>query len=148
MQVLVVDDQSFLAELVKLALEADGHGCLTVQTLEQADEVFRTVRIDLLAMDLVEAGRPPLEWLEALTLGRPELHGRVFVLTGRPLAEEETLRASRCGARVLPKPFTLHGLREAVTALESADRRSGNAMRTGGVPSRAGRRERPISEDS
>ena len=52
MKILIVDGETFLAELVKLALEADGHACFAVSGLEAASELLRSVRIDLVSLDL------------------------------------------------------------------------------------------------
>jgi DNA-binding response OmpR family regulator len=113
-RVLVVEDEAFLAELVRLALEADGHDCHTAGTIESATEILRSVRIDVLTLDLVMGGMDPLDWLEETILGYPDLHGRVFILTGRLLDHDQSLRVRGCGARVIQKPFTLHQLREIV----------------------------------
>lgn len=114
MKVLVIEDETFLAELVRLALEADGHECYTAGSLEAASEILRSLRVDVLTLDLVLGGHDPLDWLEELVLGAPDLHGRVFILTGRLLDHDESLRVRACGARVIQKPFTLHQLRETV----------------------------------
>lgn len=148
MRVLVVDDEAFLAELVKLALEADGHACYTAGSIDEAAEIVRQVRLDLVALDLIDGGRSPLEWVEEVVLAFPELHGRIFVLASRPLGETEALRIGGCGARVMPKPFTLHGLRRAVTDLGELEGDSGNPPARGGVPYRPRPPVRPLPEDS
>ena len=114
MKVLVIEDEAFLAELVRLALEADGHDCYTAGSLEAAAEILRSLRVDVLTLDLVLGTHDPLDWLEELVLGSPDLHGRVFILTGRLLDHDESMRVRACGARVIQKPFTLHQLRETV----------------------------------
>jgi DNA-binding response OmpR family regulator len=122
MRVLIVDDETFVAELVKLALEADGHVCYAVGTIEAAQEIVGRVRLDAVAVDLLPGREDPLAWVEEVVLAIPELHGRIFVLTGRPLDEAEMLRLAGCGATVMPKPFTLHGLRQAVADVGKAGR--------------------------
>ncbi|HEX4823025.1 MAG TPA: response regulator [Candidatus Polarisedimenticolaceae bacterium] len=117
MRVLVIDDEAFLAELVRLALEADGHECYTAVTFEAADEILRSGSVDLLTLDLVMGGRNPLDWLEETILRYPGLSGRVFIQTARLLDHEESLRVRGCGARVIHKPFTLHQLRESVSLM-------------------------------
>lgn len=141
MRVLVVDDETFLAELVKLALEADGHVCYSAGSIAEAAEVVRSVRLDLVALDLVSGGADPLSWMEEVALEFPQLHGRIVLLTGRTLEDQEQLRVTGCGARVMPKPFTLHGLRRMVAEIGNSD-----------VPGRASPSERstqrPLTEDS
>ena len=113
-RVLVVEDEAFLAELIRLALEADGHDCHTASTLATAGEILRSVRIDVLTLDLVMDGRDPFDWLEDTILAQPELLGRVFILTGKLLDHDQSMRVHACGAKVVQKPFTLHQLREMV----------------------------------
>jgi len=114
MKVLVVDHKTFLAELVRLALEADGHVCFAATGVAEASEIMRSVRIDAVVLDLVVDDHNPLLWIEETILGDPELHGRVFVLADRPLEHDEAVRVQACGARVIRKPFTLHQTRETV----------------------------------
>jgi len=123
MKVLIVDDEPFLGELVKLALEADGHDCFAVVGLAEATELLRSVRIDLVSLDLVTDGRNPLVWLEEITLAHPGLQGRAFVVTDRALTLEEAERLLSCGARVIEKPFTLSQMREAVRTMASVPAR-------------------------
>ena len=52
MKVLVFDHETFLAELVKLALEADGNACFTAATVPAANEMLRSIRFDLVVVDL------------------------------------------------------------------------------------------------
>ncbi len=120
MKVLVIDHETFLAELVKLALEADGHTCFTVTGLTEAREILHAVRIDLLTLDLAIDRGDPLGWLEEVLPAHPGLQGRVFCLTGSPLAEETAHRVAATGARVIQKPFTLHQLRETIRRITPA----------------------------
>ena len=141
MRVLVVDDETFLAELVKLALEADGHVCYAADSIRDAAEVVRSVRLDLVALDLVSGGEDPIGWIEGVVLELPQLHGRIVVLTARELVDAELLRLTGCGARVMPKPFTLHGLRRLVMEI-------GGTEGSPGVPLPPPLPERPLTEDS
>jgi DNA-binding response OmpR family regulator len=127
MKVLVVDRESFLAELVKLALEADGHECVTATNVEEASEFLRSVRFDLLALDLDEGYLNSFPWLEATILGHPELQGRTFVLASRPLEAAEATRVRACGAQVIRKPFTLHELRDTVRIMTPAGEKRASA---------------------
>jgi len=120
MKVLVVDQETFLAELVKLALEADGHACFTAANVREASEILSSIRFDLLALDLGADEPSSLVWLEETTLGHPELQGRAFVLAGRLLEPPELARVYECGAQVIQKPFTLHQLRDTVRMMTPA----------------------------
>ena len=114
MKVLVIDRETFLAELVKLALEADGHACRTAAGIDEASEILRSVRIDLVTLDLEAGGDNPVVWLAEAVLAHPDLHGRFLVLAGRLLEQDESARVLASGARVIRKPFTLHQVRETV----------------------------------
>lgn len=117
MKVLIVDDEGFVAELVGLALEADGHECLTAANLAAAGEILRSVRVDLLAVDLLFGGKSCVDWLEEVVLSHPDLHGRIVILSGGLVDAREAPRVRACGARIVQKPFTLIQLRETVRML-------------------------------
>jgi DNA-binding response OmpR family regulator len=121
---LVVDHESFLAELVKLAVEAEGHACATAADLVAAGHILESTHVDLLALDLSGPGRDPFLWLEETILQHPDLHGRVFLLDASALSWDDSARAAACGARVLRKPFTLDQVRETVRAMIPASRRT------------------------
>src|SRR5258705_9682544 len=120
MKVLVVDHQTFLAELVKLALEADGHVCFAATGVDEATEILRSLRMDVIVLDLVTDGGNSLLWIEESIPGDPELHGRAFILTDRQLEQDDAARVRACGARLIQKPFTLHQMREAVRKIMPA----------------------------
>ena len=120
MRILVVDDETFVAELVKLALEADGHVCYTAVTSEDARAAVGSVRPDIVAADLLHDEADPLAWIEELILSHPDLRGRVVVLTDEPLAEADRFRLAGSGAGVMPKPFTLDDVRRAVSEITEA----------------------------
>ena len=117
MKVLVVDHKTFLAELVKLALEADGHVCHAATSVDEASEILRKVRIDVVVLDPETDDQGTFRWIEQATLGDPELNGRVFVLADRRLGHDEAARVTACGARVIRKPFTLQQMRETVSMI-------------------------------
>ncbi len=117
MKVLVFDHEAFLAELIRLALEADGNACFTAASVTVASEMLRSIRFDLIVLDLVTDEQESLDWLEEAILGHPELHGKVFVFSGGTLEPDEFRRVRACGARLIQKPFTLHQLRDAVRTM-------------------------------
>jgi len=141
MRVLVVDDQTFVAELVKLALEADGHACYAARATGEAAEIVRAVRLDLVVLDLVSGGSDPIAWIEEVVLELPQLHGRIVLLSATEPGESERLRMAGCGARVMAKPFTLHGLRRLVSEM-------GSAEPAGDAPRRPRPPESPLTEDA
>lgn len=123
MTILIVDDEPQLVSMFQDFLERDGHTCLTASDAIEADLIRSTVAIDALAVDLGLPGPDSLEWLESLTLERPELRGRCVVMTGRLPSDADLARIVACGAHLLLKPFPLHEFRAALLggdAVESA----------------------------
>jgi DNA-binding response OmpR family regulator len=133
MNVLIIDSEAFLAELVCLALEADGHFGVVVASVDEASAMLLAVRVELLLLDLGSAGNDPLSWLEGTILAHAELQGRIFVLNDRQLSLEASARLLACGARVLEKPVTLAQILETVGAI---------------VPIEARQIDPPVSEPS
>ena len=117
MKVLVFDHDAFLAELIKLALEADGNACFTAGDVPAATGLLRSIRFDLVVVDLATDENESLVWLEEAVLGHPQLHGHAFAFAGGELESDQARRVRACGARLIQKPFTLHQLRDAVRTM-------------------------------
>jgi DNA-binding response OmpR family regulator len=115
MTILVVDDEPFLAELVQEILEAKGHRCVLARSAAEADAVLAVEPVDGMVVDLHMPGRNGLEWLEEIALARPELAHATLVITGSDLSPETYARTRRCGADLLPKPFRIEDLVDAVS---------------------------------
>ena len=115
MTILVVDDEPFLAELVQEILEAKGHRCVLARGAAEADAVLAVEPVDGMVVDLHMPGRNGLEWLEEVALARPDLVQSTLVITGSDLSPETYARTRRCGADLLPKPFRIEDLVDAVS---------------------------------
>jgi DNA-binding response OmpR family regulator len=135
MTILVVDDEAFLAELVQEILEAKGTRCILARNASEADSVLATEAVHGMVVDLHLPGRNGLDWLEEVALARPELVRRTLVITGSDLSPETYARTRRCGADLLPKPFRIEDLVDAVSRRLSAKDRPFPARY---VPSRGG----------
>jgi DNA-binding response OmpR family regulator len=114
MKILVVEDEGYVADLLRRALEDLGNSCCLARDTLAADELLREAAVDAVTLDLCMPGRDGLVWLESMAERRPELARRTLVITGLPLAAESVERVARCGAGVLAKPFTLEGLHDAL----------------------------------
>lgn len=123
MTILVVDDEPFLAELVQEILEAKGHRCVLARSADEADAVLAVEAINGMVVDLHMPGRNGLEWLEQISLLNSELVQRTLVITGSDLSPETYARARRCGADLLPKPFRIEDLVDAVSRRLSSKER-------------------------
>lgn len=114
MTVLVIEDQSNLAEPLQDQLEETGHSCLTACDVEEADWTLQNVDVDVLVLDLDIPAGDPLEWLAGLCLARPALAEATVAITGRSLEPGEILKIKAFGASLLRKPFPIQELFTAV----------------------------------
>lgn len=114
MTVLVVEDQSNLAEPLQDLLESQGHGCLTACDVDEAEWTLQAVHVDVLVLDLEVPGRSARDWLAELSLARPELARATVAITGRPAAVDEVEALRAFGATLIQKPFAIQTLHEAV----------------------------------
>lgn len=113
MHVLIVEDESLVAELIRQALERKGVTCLLAGSADEADRLLGENEVDAVTLDLGMPGRPGLDWLESVAGTRPELARKTLVITGLDLDAELVRRLACCGAGILAKPFTLDGLDDA-----------------------------------
>jgi DNA-binding response OmpR family regulator len=114
MNILIVEDETYVAEMLRRALEAQGNECWLAQDATKAEELLDEHPVDALTLDLGLPGPNGLDWLESVAVTRPELASSTLVITGQKLKSEAIQRLARCGAGVLAKPFTLDQLEEAV----------------------------------
>jgi len=116
MRILVVEDESLVAEMLSRALEHLGNSCIVASDTRTAEKLLDEHAVDAITLDLTMPGQDGLDWLEAMAGARPGLARRTLVITGRPLEAPSVERLARCGAGILAKPFTLDGLQDAVRA--------------------------------
>jgi DNA-binding response OmpR family regulator len=116
MNILIVEDESYVAEMLRRALEELGNECLLAFDATTAQEMLDEHEVEALTLDLGMPGPSGLDWLENLATTRPELAARTLVITGQTLDPDAAQRLARCGAGLLAKPFTLDHLEEAVRA--------------------------------
>jgi len=116
MNILIIEDESYVADMLRRALEELGNECLWAHDATTAQEMIDEHPVEALTLDLGMPGASGLDWLESVATSRPELAARTLVITGQTLEPEAVQRLARCGAGVLAKPFTLDHLEEAVRA--------------------------------
>ena len=116
MNILIVEDETYVAEMLRRALEELGNECLLAHDATSAQKMLEEHEIEALTLDLGMPGPDGLDWLETVATRRPDLAAKTLVITGQTLAPEAVKRLARCGAGVLAKPFTLDHLEEAVRA--------------------------------
>jgi CheY-like chemotaxis protein len=117
-KILVVDDEAFVCEAVKMMLNFDGHLVETASSPKQALEVFEVGKFDLVITDF---SMPAMKG-DALARAIKERDPRqpVVMIT----AYAEVLPSSLTGVdHIIGKPFLLENLREAIARVT---RKAGN----------------------
>jgi DNA-binding response OmpR family regulator len=115
MRVLVVDDDIELLELVKRALERDGHEVWASTTAEQGIELVRSASPEIAVVDL---GLPGMSGEELTTQLRQENHPLAILVLTAQSAVSSRVRCLDGGADdYLTKPFAIAELRARVRAL-------------------------------
>jgi DNA-binding NtrC family response regulator len=112
-RVLVIDDEPYVAELIRQLLASEGHEGVVAGSVEEADAVLLGGGVEAITLDVCMPGRRAIGWLEALAAARPALARRTLVISGSGPAPRDLERISRCGAGFLAKPFRVERFREA-----------------------------------
>src|SRR5690242_10295531 len=102
--ILVADDERTLRESCASVLGVEGYNVAVTGRGEEALEMLRRRRFDIVLLDLYMASASGMELLAAALAANPDTIA--IVITGRP-SVETSLEALRAGAwDYLPKPFT------------------------------------------
>jgi CheY-like chemotaxis protein len=115
-RILLADDDLATRELVKRALEADGHGVeVTQDGAEALEKLSEPNAIDLLVSDVHMPGLDGVELAQRALAAMPAL--KLLFMSGftEELERAKSVKASRLG--IISKPFTLDQIRAAVRAL-------------------------------
>jgi len=113
---LVIDDEPGILEMVGDALSRI-HCCATLlEGSAGVEAALEKESFDLVLCDLKMPGRNGIEIYRLISRLRPELASRFILMTGN-LADAEKYRADLAAVSLLPKPFTLARLRDAVEDL-------------------------------
>jgi CheY-like chemotaxis protein len=115
--VLVCEDEESLREFVRVAVGPD-FACAEAGDGLQASRLARTLRPDVVVLDLMLPGRHGLEVLKDIRGDERLAHTRVVAITAGNQPEESVL--AQGADRLLRKPFTPAALRAAVEELLAA----------------------------
>ena len=129
-RILVVDDEKVIRRLVRDMLRSLGYDVVTAAGGEEALSLYRAegARIHLVVLDLVMPGMNGNEVLRALKRINPDV--RVLIASGFHL-DVDIPEIQREGASgILPKPFVVASLSQAVAAVMEGEGMDGGA-RTG-----------------
>jgi two-component system alkaline phosphatase synthesis response regulator PhoP len=116
-RVLVVDDEIYILQILEFSLEVEGYEVLTAQNGEEAIEVARSSRPDVIVLDIM---MPKMDGYEACRLLKadPEL-GEVPVILlsakGRNIDQEIGFEAG--AEEYITKPFSPRKLIERIKVL-------------------------------
>ena len=116
-RILVVDDEPFVCDAVKMMLSFDGHHVQTANSGREALEVFSRDRFDLVITDFA---MPSMKGDELAAAIKTKVPGQPVIMI---TAYAEMLQSSDnplSGVdRMISKPFLLDDLREAIAGVLS-----------------------------
>ena len=122
--ILVVDDEEDILELVRYNLNKEGYNVETVQSGEDALERTRTLKPDLLVLDLMLPGMDGIAVCQALKSDAQTRHIPVLMLSAKG-EEADVVRGLELGADdYLTKPFSPKIL---IARIKAAFRRNNQA---------------------
>jgi signal transduction histidine kinase/CheY-like chemotaxis protein len=110
-RILAIDDEPEILSLVSVVLGKTGAHVVTLQDPTRLDSVLGGNQFDAVLCDLKMPGQDGLAILRLLREKRPDLARRFLLMTGN-LADADVAQIELAGVPILPKPFTLAGLRE------------------------------------
>jgi DNA-binding NtrC family response regulator len=114
MRVLVVDDETYVADLIRQTLESEGYRCITAASADEAGRAIDAGGVEAMTLDLCMPGGRAVGWLETLARDHPRLARRTLVISGSNVSDTEKERIAACGAGFLAKPFRLERLKDAL----------------------------------
>lgn len=116
-RILVVDDETDLAELMRDMLESAGHEVATAESGAVALELLASARFDAIVSDLRMPDMDGAALFREISVRYPALARRLVFVTGDTLSPDarEFLQRSRCAA--LDKPFSKADLLNQVARL-------------------------------
>lgn len=118
--VLIVEDETSIQEMVKLALEMAGFRVAEANDTKQADEKIRVEMPDLLLLDWMLPGQSGIDYLKILRQKKITAHIPIILLTAR-VEEECKIKGLDVGADdYVTKPFSP---RELVMRIKTVLRR-------------------------
>ncbi|ACU53512.1 two component transcriptional regulator, winged helix family [Acidimicrobium ferrooxidans DSM 10331] len=127
-RVLVVDDELPITELLQMALTFEGYDVSVASSGREALDVLRTVKPDLLILDVMMPGMDGFTLLRRLREERNDVP--VLLLTAKDAVEDRVQGLQLGSDDYVTKPFSLA---ELVARVEAILRRSGQGT---GAPTR------------
>jgi CheY-like chemotaxis protein len=110
-RVLIIDDEPFLGEALRLALGADHQIEFVAEASEALARLQRGERYDVVLCDLMMPGMDGIEFHRRLSEARPDEAARVVFITGGAITARVEAFFCRVPNALLEKPVDLDGLR-------------------------------------
>jgi two-component system, OmpR family, alkaline phosphatase synthesis response regulator PhoP len=120
-KILVVDDEEDIVELITSSLEREGYAVIPARTGEEALELVKTKRPDLIVLDLMLPGVQGLEVCREIR-GTPEHSGIPILILSAKGTEVDRILGLEMGADdYITKPFSV---RELISRIRVALRKT------------------------
>jgi DNA-binding response OmpR family regulator len=130
--VLVVEDESAIADFVERGLEAEGHRVVTAADGEEGERLALTSSVDLVILDRMLPRRDGMDVLDAIRKAKPTLP--VIVLTAKAEVGDRVEGLDRGATDYLTKPFAFEELAARVRArLREPDGSASSTLEAGGI---------------
>jgi two-component system, OmpR family, response regulator len=113
-RILVVDDEAYITDLVRMALRYEGFEATAAGTGQEALTVARTFQPDLVVLDIM---LPDMEGLEVCRRLRDGADVSVVFLTARDATEDKVGGLTVGGDDYVTKPFSLEELIARIRAV-------------------------------
>ncbi|MBF0561025.1 MAG: response regulator [Alphaproteobacteria bacterium] len=124
-KILVIDDEPQIRKFLRISLGANGHEVFEAETAMQGIERFRTLRPELVILDL---GLPDMDGQEIISVLREESRVPIIVLSVRASEVDKVEALDRGADDYIVKPF---GIGELMARVRAALRPTGNEGSTG-----------------
>lgn len=116
-KILIADDEANIRELVRVSLEDEGFELYEAADGKEALELARTLRPDLVILDLMMPDKWGYTVCEELKQGRDTRQILVLFLTARSSAQAKKMGQLKGGDAYLVKPFQPQELKQKVKEL-------------------------------
>jgi DNA-binding response OmpR family regulator len=114
MRILVVEDETAIADFVQRGLEAEGFSVACTGDGVEGERQALDKSVDLVVLDLMLPGRDGLSVLDSIRRSRPTLP--VIVLTARDAVEDKVAGLDGGAADYVTKPFSFDELTARIRA--------------------------------
>ena len=116
-KILIVEDEDFVTELLRINLTRRGYEVITAASGEEAVEVLQSVIPDLVLLDIKLPGIDGWEVCNRIK-GNPSMNSVQIIVLSAAAQKYDIQQAKACGAvRFISKPFDIVKLLAAIVSL-------------------------------